>query len=68
MTPPNMKQYHHLNSIHSSKLIYTLMYFTSHFQAISFLLSFGIRTNLLNFLIFVRDIQAITSFPNLPLR
>ena len=62
MTPANMKPNHHLHSIRCSDFIYTQMKLFRQIFAICSLCCFGIRTNFFNFLIFVRDIQVITSF------
>lgn len=43
------------------KFIDTLMYFIGHFSTIGSLCSFSIRTNLSDFIVFVRNFQAITS-------
>ena len=68
MTPSDMELYHHLNSICSINFIYTLMYFLGHFSTVGSLCSFGIRTNLFDFVVLVRDIQTIISLSDLPLR
>lgn len=68
MASTNVKLHHHLYRIRSCYLIYALMYFISHFIAILFLRNFCIRTNLFEFLIFVRNFQSITCFMYLPVR
>ena len=68
MTPSDMELYHHLNSICSINFIYALMYFIGHFSTVGSLRSFGIRTNFPDFVVLVRNIQAITSIIDLPLR
>ena len=68
MASSDMELYHHLNSVRSIHFIYTLMYFIGHLSTVSSLCSFGIRTNLFDFLILVRDIQTNTSLSDLPLR
>ena len=68
MTSSDMELYHHLNSICCTNFIYTLMYFIGHFSTVGSLCSFGIRTNLFDFVVLVRDIQTVTSLSDLPLR
>lgn len=68
MASSDMELYHHLDCVCSINFIYTLMYFIGHFPAVNLLRNFGIRTNLFDFLILVRDIQVITSLLDLPLR
>ena len=64
----NTKLNHHFNSVCRTNFIYTLMYFIGHFSAVGSLCSFGIRTNFFDFVVLVRDIQAIASLSDLPLR
>ncbi|WP_289773705.1 hypothetical protein [Phocaeicola sartorii] len=68
MTSSNVELDHHFNSVCRANFIYTLMYFIGHFSAVGSLCSFGIRTNLFDFVVLVRDIQTITSLSDLPLR
>lgn len=68
MTSSNMELNHHFNRVCRANFIYTLMYFIGHFSTVGSLCSFGIRTNLFDFVVFVRNIQTITSLSDLPLR
>ena len=68
MTSSNMELNHHFNSVCRANFIYTLMYFFGHFSTVGSLCNFGIRTNFFDFVVFVRDIQTITSLSDLPLR
>jgi hypothetical protein len=68
MTSSDMELNHHLYSICGTNFIDTLMYFIGHFSTVGSLCSFGIRTNLFDFVVLVRDIQTITSLSDLPLR
>ncbi len=68
MTSSNMELNHHFNGVCRANFIYTLMYFIGHFSTVGSLCSFGIRTNLFDFVVLVRDIQTVTSLSDLPLR
>ena len=62
MASANMELYHHLDRFRSIDFIYTLLNFQGHRLSVGPLCSFGIRTNLFDFLVFIRDIQA-AAFP-----
>jgi len=61
MTSSDMPLNHHFHGVSGMKFIDTLMYFIGHFSTVGSLCSFSIRTNLSDFIVFVRNFQAITS-------